>query len=186
MRTAAAIAERSGPSVVFAFMVAGFGCVFAGLCYAEFASMIPISEAPTPYSYATMGEFVAWIIGWDLVLPTCDRRRDGRDRVDASAFNRVLQYFRVRGFRSSGVHSPFEAMKWRHGIMNVPAVLILAAPLRPAHPRNPVNPAMVNNLIVITKLTFVVMVIVLGWPFINPVNHTPFVPAATTYTTPEA
>src|SRR5215216_5037859 len=68
VRTAAAIAERSGPSVTLAFVVAGIGCAFAGLCYAEFASMIPIAGSAYTYSYATMGEFVAWIIGWDLVL----------------------------------------------------------------------------------------------------------------------
>src|SRR5499427_2177011 len=68
VRTADAIADRSGPSVTLAFVVAGFGCAFAGLCYAEFASMIPIAGSAYTYSYATMGEFMAWIIGWDLVL----------------------------------------------------------------------------------------------------------------------
>src|ERR671936_1931966 len=68
VRTAAAIADRAGPSVVLAFVVAGIGCAFAGLCYAEFASMIPVAGSAYTYSYATMGEFVAWIIGWDLVL----------------------------------------------------------------------------------------------------------------------
>src|SRR6202795_2080779 len=68
VRTAAAIADRSGPSVTLAFIVAGIGCAFAGLCYAEFASMIPVAGSAYTYSYATMGEFVAWIIGWDLVL----------------------------------------------------------------------------------------------------------------------
>ena len=68
VRTAAAIADRAGPSVTLAFIVAGVGCAFAGLCYAEFASMIPIAGSAYTYSYATMGEFVAWIIGWDLVL----------------------------------------------------------------------------------------------------------------------
>jgi len=68
VRTAAAIAERAGPSVTLAFIVAGIGCAFAGLCYAEFASMIPIAGSAYTYSYATMGELVAWIIGWDLVL----------------------------------------------------------------------------------------------------------------------
>src|SRR5688500_9149821 len=68
VRTAAAIAERSGPSVTLAFVLAGLGCAFAGLCYAEFASMIPVAGSAYTYSYATMGEFVAWIIGWDLVL----------------------------------------------------------------------------------------------------------------------
>src|SRR5438270_447441 len=68
VRTADAIAQRAGPSVVLAFIVAGIGCAFAGLCYAEFASMIPVAGSAYTYSYATMGEFVAWIIGWDLVL----------------------------------------------------------------------------------------------------------------------
>src|SRR3954467_4247513 len=68
VRTAAAIADRSGPSVTLAFIVAGFGCAFAGLCYAEFASMIPVAGSAYTYSYCTMGELVAWIIGWDLVL----------------------------------------------------------------------------------------------------------------------
>src|SRR6202049_2710034 len=68
VRTAAAIADRAGPSVVIAFIVAGVGCAFAGLCYAEFASMIPIAGSAYTYAYATMGELMAWIIGWDLVL----------------------------------------------------------------------------------------------------------------------
>src|ERR1700686_1236614 len=66
VRTAAAIADRAGPSVVLAFIVAGIGCAFAGLCYAEFASLIPVAGSAYTYSYATMGELVAWIIGWDL------------------------------------------------------------------------------------------------------------------------
>src|SRR5579864_3737554 len=68
VRTADAIAQRSGPSVTLAFILAGIGCAFAGLCYAEFASMIPIAGSAYTYSYTTMGELVAWIIGWDLVL----------------------------------------------------------------------------------------------------------------------
>src|SRR6201985_3452652 len=68
VRTAAAIADRAGPSVVLAFVVAGIGCAFAGLCYAEFASSLPIAGSAYTYSYATMGEFIAWIVGWDLVL----------------------------------------------------------------------------------------------------------------------
>src|SRR5213078_5050877 len=68
VRTAAAIADRAGPSVVLAFILAGVGCAFAGLCYAEFASMIPVSGSAYTYSYATLGEFIAWIIGWDLIL----------------------------------------------------------------------------------------------------------------------
>src|SRR5258708_6441188 len=68
VRTAAAAGEAAGPAVVISFMVAAVGCAFAGLCYAEFASMIPIAGSAYAYAYVTMGEFMAWIIGWALVL----------------------------------------------------------------------------------------------------------------------
>src|SRR5688572_16815836 len=66
--TGGAAANNAGPAITLSFVVAGLGCAFAGLCYAEFASMIPIAGSAYTYSYATMGEFIAWIIGWDLVL----------------------------------------------------------------------------------------------------------------------
>src|SRR6476660_2847276 len=68
VRTAAAAAHNAGPAVTIGFIIAAVGCAFAGLCYAEFASMIPIAGSAYTYSYATMGELMAWIIGWDLVL----------------------------------------------------------------------------------------------------------------------
>ena len=182
VRTAAAIAERSGPSVTLAFIVAGIGCAFAGLCYAEFASMIPIAGSAYTYSYATMGEFIAWIIGWDLVLEYAV----GAATVAiawSEYFNRVLGYLGLQ-IPYAWRHSPLEMADGVHGIMNVPAVFILAL-LSALLIRGTRESAFVNNLIVITKLTIVVMVIVLGWGFINPANHTPFIPAATTYVTPE-
>src|SRR5471032_2846234 len=66
--TGTAAANYAGPAIVFSYMIAGAGCVFAGLCYAEFASMIPIAGSAYTYGYATLGEIFAWIIGWDLVL----------------------------------------------------------------------------------------------------------------------
>jgi APA family basic amino acid/polyamine antiporter len=66
--TGMAAANHAGPAITISFVVAGLGCLFAGLCYAEFASMIPVAGSAYTYSYATMGEFMAWIIGWDLVL----------------------------------------------------------------------------------------------------------------------
>src|ERR1700723_273468 len=66
--TGTAAAQFAGPAIVLSFVVAGIGCVFAGLCYAEFAAMIPIAGSAYTYGYATLGELVAWIIGWDLVL----------------------------------------------------------------------------------------------------------------------
>ena len=179
VRTAAAIAERSGPSVVLAFMVAGIGCAFAGLCYAEFASVIPIAGSAYTYSYATMGEFVAWIIGWDLILEYAV----GAATVAiawSEYFNRVLGYFGV-DIPYQWHHSPLESVAGVHGIINVPAVVILGL-LSALLARGTRESAFVNNLIVITKVTIVLMVIAFGWSFINPVNHTPFIPEPSTYT----
>src|SRR3954462_9951035 len=68
VRTAAAAATSAGPSVTIGFIIAAVGCAFAGLCYAELASMLPIAGSAYTYTYATMGEIIAWIIGWDLTL----------------------------------------------------------------------------------------------------------------------
>jgi APA family basic amino acid/polyamine antiporter len=188
VRTAAAIAERSGPSVTLAFLVAGLGCAFAGLCYAEFASMIPIAGSAYTYSYATMGELVAWIIGWDL----CLEYAVGAATVAiawSEYFNKVLEYV--------GMHVPYE---WCHsplehltdangavianGIVNIPAIAILFI-LSALLIRGMQESATVNSIIVVTKVAIVLMVIVIGWGFMNPANHTPYIPAATTYTTPQ-
>src|SRR4051812_10013286 len=66
--TGTAAAQYAGPAVVLSFVVAGLGCLFAGLCYAEFAAMIPVAGSAYTYGYATLGELIAWIIGWDLIL----------------------------------------------------------------------------------------------------------------------
>jgi len=182
VRTAAAIAERSGPAVTIAFVVAAVGCLFAGLCYAEFASMIPISGSAYTYSYATMGEFVAWIIGWDLVLEYAV----GAATVAiawSEYFNRVLEVIGY-GIPYEWRHSPFEQANGVPGIVNIPAVAILAG-LSALLIRGTRESAFVNNLIVITKVSIVVAVIVIGWQFINPANHTPFIPPPTTYVTPQ-
>jgi APA family basic amino acid/polyamine antiporter len=182
VRTAAAIAERSGPAVTVAFIVAGIGCAFAGLCYAEFASVIPIAGSAYTYSYATMGEFVAWIIGWDLVLEYAV----GAATVAiawSEYFNRVLGYMGLE-IPYQWRHSPFESMDGVTGVMNIPAIVILGI-LSALLIRGTRESAVVNNVIVVTKVTIVLMVIALGWSFINPANHTPLIPAATTYVTPE-
>src|SRR5207248_10102120 len=122
VRTAAAIAERAGPSVTLAFLVAGLGCAFAGLCYAEFASMIPIAGSAYTYSYATMGELVAWIIGWDL----CLEYAVGAATVAiawSEYFNKILQVFGTQ-VPYEWSHSPLESLNGVHGIMNIPAVVI--------------------------------------------------------------
>ena len=183
VRTAAAIADRSGPSVTLAFIVAGLGCALAGLCYAEFASMIPIAGSAYTYSYVTMGEFVAWIIGWDPILEYA---------VGAATVAIAWSEYFEKVLEMVGLHLPYQ---WYHspfqtspegvqGIMNLPAVgilLLLSALLI----RGTQESAWVNNLIVITKVAIVCLVIVLGWQFINPANHTPFIPTPQKYTTPE-
>ena len=182
VRTAAAIADRAGPSVTLAFIVAGVGCAFAGLCYAEFASMIPIAGSAYTYSYVTMGEFVAWIIGWDLVLEYAVGAATVAIAWSEYA-NIVLGYFGLH-VPYEWCHSPFEVMPGSsvHGIMNVPAVFILFL-LSALLVRGTQESAFVNSLIVVTKVTIVIMVISIGWGFMNPANHTPYIPAATTVVT---
>jgi len=183
VRTAAAIADRSGPSVTLAFIVAGFGCAFAGLCYAEFASMIPVAGSAYTYSYATMGELIAWIIGWDLVLEYAV----GAATVAVSwsqYANRVLDWFGMR-IPFIWSHSPLETNMMgggERGIINLPALFILLL-LSALLIKGTKESATVNAIIVILKVTIVVLVISIGWGFINPANHTPFVPEATTYVT---
>jgi basic amino acid/polyamine antiporter, APA family len=184
VRTAAAIADRSGPSVTLAFIIAGVGCAFAGLCYAEFASMIPVAGSAYTYSYTTMGELVAWIIGWDLVLEYAV----GAATVAigwSEFFNRVLSWFHL-AIPYQWVHSPLQvqAETGVRGIINVPAIFILLL-LTGLLIRGTKESAVVNSVIVILKITIVIFVIVIGWGFMRPENHTPFIPAPTTYITPE-
>src|SRR5216684_1583536 len=162
VRTAAAIADRSGPSVTLAFIVAGFGCAFAGLCYAEFASMIPVAGSAYTYSYCTMGEMVAWIIGWDLVLEYAV----GAATVSiawSEYFNRVLDWFGMR-IPYEWSHSPLEKMGGEHGIINLPAIFILLL-LSALLIKGTKESAMVNRFIVILKVTIVIIVICVGWGF---------------------
>jgi APA family basic amino acid/polyamine antiporter len=184
VRTAAAIADRAGPSVVLAFVVAGVGCAFAGLCYAEFASMIPVAGSAYTYSYATMGELVAWIIGWDLILEYAV----GAATVAiawSEYFNRVLDWFGLR-IPYEWSHSPFEMdhVTGVHGMVNIPAVFILLL-LTLLLIRGTKESAFVNGLIVVLKVSIVLLVIGIGWGFMNPANHTPLIPAPTAYITPQ-
>src|ERR1700719_3111023 len=181
VRTAAAIADRAGPSVVLAFIVAGIGCAFAGLCYAEFASMIPVAGSAYTYSYATMGEFVAWIIGWDLILEYAVAAATVSDAWSEYA-NRVLGWFNM-AIPYQWTHSPFEHDPGgTYGIMNVPALFILFL-LTLLLIRGTKESAFVNGIIVILKVSIVLLFIGIGWHFINPANHTPFIPPATTHVT---
>jgi APA family basic amino acid/polyamine antiporter len=183
VRTAAAIADRAGPSVVLAFIVAGIGCAFAGLCYAEFASMIPVAGSAYTYSYATMGELVAWIIGWDLILEYAVAASTVAIAWSEYA-NRVLDWFGLK-MPYQWTHSPFEHdLAGIHGIVNIPAVVILLL-LTLLLIRGTKESAFVNGLIVVLKVSIVLLFIGIGWGFINSGNHTPLIPEPTTYTTPQ-
>jgi basic amino acid/polyamine antiporter, APA family len=183
VRTASAAANYAGPSVTLGFVVAAIGCAFAGLCYAEFASMIPIAGSAYTYSYATMGELVAWIIGWDLVLEYAV----GAATVGiawSEYLNKLLEMFHLH-VPYQWSHSPFEVCNGAgafaaeagvHGIMNVPALVIIFL-ITMLLIRGTKESAFVNGLIVVSKVSIVVLFIVLGWGYMNPVNHADYIPA---------
>src|ERR1700761_2800394 len=109
VRTAAASAQNAGPSVTIGFIVAAIGCALAGLCYAELSSSIPISGSAYTYTYATMGELLAWIIGWDLILEYAV----GAATVGiawSEYLNKLLEIFHLR-VPYQWSHSPFEVLK---------------------------------------------------------------------------
>jgi APA family basic amino acid/polyamine antiporter len=179
VRTAAAAAYNAGPAVTLGFIIAAVGCAFAGLCYAEFASMIPIAGSAYTYSYATMGELMAWIIGWDLVLEYAI----GAATVGiawSQYLNKLLEYLGTH-IPYAWCHSPFEKGMENgvlvHGIMNLPALFIILA-LSLLLIRGMKESAFVNGLIVITKVAIVVLFILFGWSFIQQANHTPYIPEA--------
>ena len=99
--TGMAAANNAGPAVTISFVIAGIACAFAGLCYAEFASMIPVAGSAYTYSYATMGEMMAWIIGWDLVLEYA---------VGAATVAISWSRYLVKFFENMGVYLPQEFM----------------------------------------------------------------------------
>jgi basic amino acid/polyamine antiporter, APA family len=175
VRTANAAAYAAGPSVTLGFVLAAVGCAFAGLCYAELASMIPIAGSAYTYSYATMGELVAWIIGWDLVLEYAI----GAATVSiawSEYFNKLLGLFGA-SIPFAFCHSPFQtdAVTGAHGIINLPALFILLM-LTLLLIRGIQESATVNTVIVVLKVTIVILIIVLGWSFMKPANHAPYIP----------
>ncbi len=180
VRTAAAAANNAGPAVTIGFVIAGIGCALAGLCYAEFASMIPIAGSAYTYSYATLGELIAWIIGWDLVLEYAL----GAATVAiawSEYLNKLLSTFFNTSIPYQWCHSPFEhSVDGVSGMMNIPALIILLL-LSLLLIKGTKESAAVNGLIVVTKVAIVILFIGFGWSFINPANHTPFIPPAQTY-----
>ncbi|MCC6186083.1 MAG: amino acid permease, partial [Chitinophagaceae bacterium] len=187
VQTASAAANSAGPAVTIAFVLAAIGCGLAGLCYAELSSSIPISGSAYTYTYATMGELMAWIIGWDLVLEYAVGAATVGIAWSEYLNNLLVQVFHVSPIPYAWCHSPFEhslpdaAGLVHSGIMNVPALGIVAL-LTMLLIRGTQESAFVNGIIVITKVTIVILIIVLGWGFIDPINHEHYIPAATVIT----
>jgi basic amino acid/polyamine antiporter, APA family len=177
--TAEAIAFHTGPAVSISFIIAGVGCALAGLCYAEFASMIPIAGSAYTYAYATMGEFIAWIIGWDLVLEygvasakVATSWSEYLNKLLGNLFHVQIPY--------ELTHSPFQySADGTQGFMNLPAMIIILL-LSVVLIRGVRGSSMVNGVIVIVKVGIVLLFIAFGWSYINPDNFVPYIPENTT------
>lgn len=180
--TGTAAATNAGPAIVLSFVLAGIACVFAGLCYSEMATMIPIAGSAYTYSYATLGEFLAWIIGWDLIL----EYSLGASTVSVGWSATMVNFLQTE----LGIEIParLTAGPWQTvalpdgsqvaGLLNVPAVFIalLVTVLLVIGIRESAN---VNTIIVFIKVGVVVLFILAGLAYINRANWTPFVPPNT-------
>jgi APA family basic amino acid/polyamine antiporter len=179
--TGTAAANYAGPSIVLSFLFSALGCVFAGLCYAEFASMIPIAGSAYTYAYATLGEFLAWIIGWDLILEylfassTVSVGWSGYFVSLMKDFNIIIPHELCSAPFNHVVGQGWE----RTGsILNFPAValVILITALLVIGIR---ESSKFNNVIVLIKLTVILLFIGFGISSINVDNWTPFIPENT-------
>lgn len=173
VRTAAAAGQAAGPAVTISFIIAAVGCAFAGLCYAEFAAMIPISGSAYAYSYVTMGELVAWIIGWALIMEYAL----GAATVSI-AWSEYLNKLLGGQIPYEWCHSPFESFTdsagvLHSGMINAPALIILLL-LTMLLIKGTKESAFVNAIIVFVKVAIVLLFIAIGWQFIVPANHTPY------------
>ena len=179
--TGGAAANNAGPAVTISFVIAAVACAFAGLCYAEFSSMIPVAGSAYTYSYATMGEFIAWIIGWDLVLEYAV----GAATVSISWSRylvKFLGYYDIH-LPASLTLSPFDSATLMdgtvvHGMINLPAVFIVIL-MSLLLIKGTKESAIVNGIIVMLKVTVVLVFIFLGWGYINSDNYTPYIPENT-------
>jgi APA family basic amino acid/polyamine antiporter len=182
VRTATAAAQNAGPSVTIGFIVAAIGCALAGLCYAELSSSIPISGSAYTYTYATMGELLAWIIGWDLILEYAVGAATVGIAWSEYLNNLLINVLHVSPIPYEFCHSPFQtSTDGVSGIINIPAFFIVAV-ISLLLIKGTQESAFVNGIIVVAKVSIVIMIIVFGWHFINPANHTPYIPAVSTYT----
>jgi APA family basic amino acid/polyamine antiporter len=179
--TGIAAAENAGPAVVLSFLVAAIGCAFAGMCYSELASMIPVAGSAYTYAYATMGEFVAWIIGWDLVLEYAV----GAATVSVSWSRYVVSLLHDWGLNlpAQFTISPFDTTKLAdgtevQGFVNLPAIFVIAL-VSLLLMRGISESARVNNTIVVIKLAVVAAVIGIGAFYVKSQNYVPFIPPNT-------
>lgn len=163
--------EHTGPAIILSFAVAAICCALAGLCYAEFASMIPVAGSAYTYSYFTMGELVAWIIGWDLVLEYA--------LAAMTVSISWSRYFCVI-MRDIGIHLPVEwtACPADGGIFNLPATLLIVL-LSLILMRGTKGSSKFNDFLVILKVSVVLLFIIIGFKYIRADNLTPFIPENT-------
>ena len=187
VRTAMAASQNAGPSVTIAFVLAAGGCALAGLCYAELSSSIPISGSAYTYTYATMGELLAWIIGWDLILEYAVGAATVGIAWSEYLNNLLVNVLHVNPIPYELSHSPFQHFTdpitgvVSNGLINLPALFIVGA-ISLLLIKGIQESAFVNGIIVIVKVVIVVLIIVIGWHFINPVNHTPYIPPSAIFT----
>jgi len=180
--TGQAAAAYAGPAVVLSFVVAGIACAFAGSCYAEFASLIPIAGSAYTYAYATLGEFIAWIIGWDLILEYLF----GAATVAVGWSGYIVSFFKDIGIviPASMASAPlaFDAAtgSWTTtgAIINFPAVFIIAV-LTTLLVIGIKESANFNNIIVIIKVTVILLFIGFGLFYVSTANWVPFIPENT-------
>ena len=187
VRTAMAASQNAGPSVTIAFVVAAIGCALAGLCYAELSSSIPISGSAYTYTYATMGEFMAWIIGWDLILEYAVGAATVGIAWSEYLNNLLINVLHISPIPFELSHSPFQKMidpvtqEVTHGLINLPALFIVGA-ISLLLIKGIQESAFVNGIIVVVKVVIVILIIIIGWNFVNPANHTPYIPPSSIFT----
>ncbi|WP_445453498.1 amino acid permease [Flavobacterium sp. 25HG05S-40] len=182
VRTATAAAQNAGPSVTIGFIVAAIGCALAGLCYAELSSSIPISGSAYTYTYATMGELLAWIIGWDLILEYAVGAATVGIAWSEYLNNLLVNVLHLNPIPYEWCHSPFQtSADGVSGMINLPAFFIVAV-ISLLLIKGTQESAFVNGIIVVAKVAIVVMIIIFGWSFIRPENHTPYIPPSSIFT----
>ena len=171
--TGIAAADHAGPAVVLSFVVAAIGCAFAGMCYSEFSTMIPVAGSAYTYAYATMGELLAWIIGWDLVIEYAI----GAATVSVSWSSYVVKLLTRFGINLPNdlIHCPWDEQA---GIINLPAMFIIVA-VSCLLIIGISESARVNAVIVVVKVAIVLVVIFVGYSYVKPENYVPFIPPNT-------